>query len=292
MGRLISEEHDCKRKLTLRIPSHFGNYNLVAKFVWDEYSQKRISELVLGEYLTWLKWEISMWNEQLGAVFEDGVCFVFSQNIRAHKWGYVAHLSLCGAFQPCMNHSGPWRVSLHPKGNRLPHGSFLAIYEELLEKTWSKSHFSPWEQKAWADGGVHSQPWATFETVQSLGASHWCGRAPYTGQPAPTGYIAFCMVLLWQTSNKPAPSPPPVLQVLRPLCRTNIPFPCFGFFRHAELFLEILFLASLSTLSILHCSTLFSLNDILNMPTYPAQLICRPANLLSAPSNLLEKDSA
>lgn len=28
------------------------------------------------------------------------------------------------------------------------------------------------------------------------------------------------------------------------------------------------------------------------MPTYPAQLICRPANLFSAPSNLLEKDSA
>lgn len=100
------------------------------------------------------------------------------------------------------------------------------------------------------------------------------------------------MVLLWQRSKQSAPSPPPVLQILRPLCRENIPFPCFSFLRHVELFLEFLFLASLSTLSILYCSTLFSLSNILNMPTYPAQLICRPANLFSAPSNLLEKDSA
>lgn len=140
------------------------------------------------------------------------------------------------------------------------------------------------------DEGVHSQPWATFEIVQCLGASHWCGRAPCAGQPAPTDHSAFGMVFLWHRSKKPAPSAPPELQVLRPLCRANIPCTCFRFLRHAELFLEILFLASLSALSILYFSTLFSLNNILKVPIYPAQLICSPANLFPAPSNLLEKD--
>lgn len=100
------------------------------------------------------------------------------------------------------------------------------------------------------------------------------------------------MVLLWRRSKQSAASPPPALQLLRPPCRENTLFPCFVFFRWVEPFLEFSFLASLSTLSILYCSTLFSLSNIFNMPTYPAQLICRPANLFSAPSNLLEKGSA
>lgn len=36
------------------------------------------------------------------------------------------------------------------------HGSFAAIYVQLLEKTRSKSCILPWEQKWWAGGGVNS----------------------------------------------------------------------------------------------------------------------------------------
>lgn len=227
MGRLISEEHECKRKQVLRISSHFGYHNLVAIiFVWEKCLQKRTSELGLGEYLTRLKWEINIRNEQQGAVFSKKESqFNETSEYIMRLWGSLVSLwSFC-----CMNHSSPWRVSPHPKGKGLHHGSFLAIYEQLLEKTRSKSRISPCEQKWRADGGVNSQPWASFETVQSLGASHWCGRAPYAGQPTPAEYNAFCMVLLWQRSKKPAPSPPPVLQVFSPLCRANIPFSLFWF---------------------------------------------------------------
>lgn len=108
-----------------------------------------------------------------------------------------------------MNHSSPWRVSPQPKGNMLPHGSFLAIYEELLEMTRSKSHISPWEQKAGADGGVHSHPWATFEIVQSLGASHWRGRAPCAGQPAPL--LQDLLLFAWCSSGRDQRNQHPVL---------------------------------------------------------------------------------
>lgn len=61
-----------------------------------------------------------------------------------------------GALHPCMNHSSAWRVSFHPKGKRLHHGSFVAIYVQLLEKTRSKSCILPRKQKWWADRGVNS----------------------------------------------------------------------------------------------------------------------------------------
>lgn len=75
------------------------------------------------------------------------------------------------SFPPMHESQQPLESLTHPKGNRLP---LLAIYEQLLEKARSKSHISPWEQKWGADGGVNSQPWATFEIFQPLGSSHCC----------------------------------------------------------------------------------------------------------------------
>lgn len=100
-----------QKKTDLRISSHFGYHNLVARFVWKKCFQKRTSELILGEYLTWLKWEISVCNEQLGALLSKKESQFYKTSEHVNE-AVGAHLSLCGAFHPCMNHSSP--VESHP----------------------------------------------------------------------------------------------------------------------------------------------------------------------------------
>lgn len=135
IGRLMSEEHGIWFSI---IPSGFWKFLVtLVIIVWlikclseretfwerDLWASLRWIFDVTGTRPSCVKWK-------LGAVFSRKESQLGKTPERVNEaTGITCHF--VGTFHPGMNHSSLRRASAHPKGKRLHHGSFVAIYTQL-----------------------------------------------------------------------------------------------------------------------------------------------------------------